>query len=128
MEEHEFYNKLKDTLKKIMKEVANNFDGRKKMIGDRVKVWNYATMTDLDQNKMIIEELDEPKFYIVVAVDLEKELNIIPGSPFFVCQDIKIADPRNANEYLIVSHDIHIVDEEGIYNNESHGKFSGKNL
>ena len=97
-------------LKKIIQEVTESFDLRDKIIGDRVDVWNLSSMTDMDQN--IAHPTTRPEYFIVIAINQEKEFKPVEFLPFSILQDLVVVEPRSKEKYRVSSNDVRLIEKE----------------
>jgi len=84
--------------------VLENRDKYVKEIGDRVKVFDYPTMTKSNGNYLEYEdfvEIDDDDLYFIVTETQQKNYTIIQNSKYL--QDIVIVNPQTNKMYRINS-------------------------
>ena len=109
-------------LDRIMKEIHKinlmlNYDPRKKEVGDRVKIWNFASVSN-DEGKIDqeIEELSHEEIFIVIKVGFKKEYDPSKNHKInipLIIQNIQVASLKTNRAFYAHERDVKLVDENG---------------
>lgn len=104
---------IKENLARLEQEIAENRDNRVKEVGDRIKVWDGSSLTDIHGNERYI--IDPPftvrEYFIVVSTG-QKEMvrDEIVDVVYEEIQDLVIVDPETEEKFRVSSEGVKIID------------------
>lgn len=101
--------KFQGFIEKLVHEFLQNIDLRDKFMGDRIKVWNYGSLTTYEQD--FAHPINPPEYYIVVATDQDVLFNAKGMIPVDIRQDLIIVDLTTKEKYRVCALDVCLIDD-----------------
>jgi hypothetical protein len=104
---------LKAKIKKISTKYFNNSDPRIKEIGDRIKIWDFSSVTDCETNSLKTElHFTNIPYLIVIETNLSKVFKFsISDFTHLYVRDLTVVDPKTNIKYWVSSDSVKIVDK-----------------
>jgi hypothetical protein len=99
---------LKECLAECENVIAENRDDRPKEVGDRVKVWDGSSLTDIHGNERYVIEppFTIREYFIVISIHQDEMYR----DEYEANQDLIIANPETKEKFRVSSDGVRIID------------------